>query len=220
MGCHEIIRELSVPTDERDQAALAAHLENCPDCVDWVKRDMQFDRVWKLTRPSEPTARVWDEVWARLTLSLNELVATDVDLLAPHASSSIELTAGHEKMNRGSAHLSTNIRNYQKKWIRIGLITLAQAAVLFIVVTLGWHWSMRSQRANLAAMPGQLPSPFVLHMTTAPNSPRTANDIEIEEGQVVIIRFEGSAAKMLDCTPQPTVSKIKHAPVQPRGSSR
>ena len=30
MHCDEVIRELAVPTDDRDSAALAEHLANCP----------------------------------------------------------------------------------------------------------------------------------------------------------------------------------------------
>ena len=57
MRCDEVIRELAVPTDDRDSAALAEHLANCPSCAVWAKRDAEFDRLWDATRPAEPSSR-------------------------------------------------------------------------------------------------------------------------------------------------------------------
>ena len=54
MRCDEVIRELAVPTDDRDSAALAEHLASCPSCAGWAKRDAQFDRLWEATRPTNP----------------------------------------------------------------------------------------------------------------------------------------------------------------------
>lgn len=34
MQCDKVIRELAVPTDERDSASLAEHLAQCPACTD------------------------------------------------------------------------------------------------------------------------------------------------------------------------------------------
>ena len=71
MHCDEVIRELAVPTDDRDSAALAEHLASCPSCADWAKRDAQFDRLWDATRPTEPSPQVWDTVWAHIASSLD-----------------------------------------------------------------------------------------------------------------------------------------------------
>ena len=65
MHCDELIRELAVPTDDRDSAAVAEHLANCPSCAGWARRDAQFDRLWNATRPLEPSPQVWDTVWAQ-----------------------------------------------------------------------------------------------------------------------------------------------------------
>ena len=56
MHCDKVIRELAVPTDDRDSAVLAEHLANCPSCAGWAKKDAQFDRLWDATRPVEPSA--------------------------------------------------------------------------------------------------------------------------------------------------------------------
>ena len=33
MQCDKVIRELAVPTDDRDPASLAEHLAECPSCA-------------------------------------------------------------------------------------------------------------------------------------------------------------------------------------------
>ena len=71
MHCDEVIRELVVPTDDRDSATVAEHLANCPSCAGWAERDAQFDRLWNATRPIEPSPQVWGTVWARIASSLD-----------------------------------------------------------------------------------------------------------------------------------------------------
>ncbi len=79
-SCDEVIRELAVPTDDRDSAALAEHLANCPSCADWAKRDAEFDRLWDATRPVEPSSQAWDAVWSHIASSLDS--STPVDFKA------------------------------------------------------------------------------------------------------------------------------------------
>src|SRR5438046_10702231 len=71
MRCDAVIRELAVPTDERDSTALAEHVAKCPACAAWAKRSAGLDRLWEATRPPEPSAEVWDVLWSRLARSLD-----------------------------------------------------------------------------------------------------------------------------------------------------
>ena len=71
MNCDEVIRELAVPTEDRDSRALAEHLSDCATCADWARRADQLDRLWQLTRPADLSTEVWDSVWSRVTASLD-----------------------------------------------------------------------------------------------------------------------------------------------------
>ena len=82
MHCDEVIRELAVPTDDRDSAALAEHLANCPSCAGWAKRDAQFDRLWDATRPVEPSPQIWDTVWAHIASSLDSSTPAEFEAFA------------------------------------------------------------------------------------------------------------------------------------------
>ena len=70
MRCDEVIRELAVPTDDRDGTALAEHLAGCPSCVAWARRAALLDRLWEATRPPEPSPEAWDSVWANINQAL------------------------------------------------------------------------------------------------------------------------------------------------------
>ena len=66
MRCNEVIRELAVPTDAASRRAIDEHLARCPACAAWGSVPGRLDRLWKATRPSEPTAEAWDSLWARV----------------------------------------------------------------------------------------------------------------------------------------------------------
>ena len=72
MHCDEVIRELAVPTDDRDPASLAEHLAQCPSCAAWADRAAQFDRLWEATRPAEPTGEMWDTVWTQVACAVDK----------------------------------------------------------------------------------------------------------------------------------------------------
>ena len=75
MHCDEVIRELAVPTDDRDSAAVSEHLASCPSCAGWADACRQLDRLWDATRPTEPSPEVWDTVWAQVASSLDSVDA-------------------------------------------------------------------------------------------------------------------------------------------------
>ena len=147
MHCDEVIRELAVPTDDRDSAALAEHLANCPSCAVWAKRDAQFDRLWDATRPMEPSPQVWDTVWSHIASSLDsatpaEFKAFDRFCRAPEW---IGVTA---ETCRSDWPRLPRARSWN--WAAIGLIGLAQAAAVLLAVGLAWRISTRSRAPQVA----------------------------------------------------------------------
>lgn len=64
MRCDEVTNELSAPTRRLDPSAVSAHLEECPQCVNWANQVKRFDDLWDATRPSEPPASAFDTLWA------------------------------------------------------------------------------------------------------------------------------------------------------------
>ena len=86
MQCDKVIRELAVPTDERDSASLAEHLAQCPACARWADNAARFDRLWEATRPAEPAGDVWDTVWARVACAVDKSNPAAQEPFTLHAS--------------------------------------------------------------------------------------------------------------------------------------
>jgi hypothetical protein len=198
MNCEKVIRELVVPTDDRDSAALAEHLANCPSCTSWAKNDAQFGRLWNATRPIEPSPQVWDTVWAYIASSLDSSTPTKFEAIASHmaiANGSLD----HAEKPLGLTPASPRSRPWN--WAAIGLIGLSQAAAVLLAVGWAWHGLRNSQEPQVAVATRS--SAF------SPDSSRAANKtglqsvpvVEIETGQQVVIRIEDSAAKVVDLSP-------------------
>jgi hypothetical protein len=147
MHCDEVIRELVVPTDDRDSAGLAEHLANCHNCAGWAKRDAQFDRLWNATRPTEPSPHVWDTVWAHIASLLEFSTPAEFEAIA---SPTTALNGSTRRGERPLGLTAVPSRSRPWNWAAIGLIGLAQAAaVLFVVsLTLG---SRNSQAVEIDA---------------------------------------------------------------------
>jgi len=198
MHCDEVIRELVVPTDDRDSAAVAEHLANCPSCADWAERDAQFDRLWNATRPMEPSPQVWDTVWAHIASSLDSSTPAEFEAIATPMAT-LNGSVAHAERPLGLTPASSRSRPWN--WAALGLIGLAQAAAVVLAVGLAWHNSPRSQE------------PQVVVATHSPalssDSLKVAKEIgllsipavEIEAGRWVVIRMDDSAAKVVDLTP-------------------
>ncbi len=188
MRCDQVIRELAVPSDDRDATALASHIASCPACAAWANRAVQFDRLWQATRPSEPTPDAWDTVWTNLAASLDPSTSSQVAAIAPQIASSngstriLEFPAGKQlRPSSGSRSLI---------FLTIGL---AQAAAIFLAV------SLTGPRFN----PSQIPQiSRTVDLTSSP--PRSEPVVEIDEGRqvVIVINAEGQAPKVIDRTPE------------------
>ena len=198
MHCDEVIRELVVPTDDRDSAGLAEHLANCHNCAGWAKRDAQFDRLWNATRPTEPSPHVWDTVWAHIASLLESSTPAEFEAIA---SPTTALNGSTRRGERPLGLTAVPSRSRPWNWAAIGLIGLAQAAAVLLAVGWAWHTSRNPQQPQVATVTH---SPAL-----SPDSSQEAKEIgllsvpavDIEAGQQVVIRVEGSAATVVDVTP-------------------
>jgi hypothetical protein len=188
MQCDEVVRELAVPTDDCDSAALAEHLVSCSACAGWAKRAAQLDRLWATTRPEEPLPEIWDSIWAQVTSSL--------DSSAPQESE--EVVVAPVSANGSAAKLEGQFaprkplpRPNPWRLATIGLVGLAQAAAVFLAVALTWQTSTSSRLGQITDHRKITPSPVPM-----------APGVEIEEGRLVVIRVDGPTARVVDLTPE------------------
>jgi hypothetical protein len=199
MRCDDVIRELAVPTDDRDSARLAEHLANCSSCAGWSRRAAQLDRLWVATRPAEPSSEVWGAMWSHLANSLDPATAQGFEAV------SRPMPSARRSMARAEAPaviIPPSSRSRRWTWGAVGLVGLAQAAAILLAVTATWHQS------NRAPGPADGLADIPRSSAPAPTTPRKASDplsaptVEIEEGRVVVIRVEDSTARIVDLTPQ------------------
>jgi len=142
MRCDDVIRELAVPTDERDRTALAEHLARCPACTAWAKRATGLDRLWEATRPPEPSSEAWDTLWAHLAHSLDLPTSNEVATFTSFVPSQNGSRAEGEPQPI-RPHPSS--RSHRGRWVVIGLIGVAQAAAVLLAVGLSWRIFTPSQ---------------------------------------------------------------------------
>jgi hypothetical protein len=206
MRCDEVIRELAVPTDDRDVAALSEHLTICGSCARWAKNAGQLDRLWEATRPTEPSPEIWHAVWAQVAYSLDSPTRREFETV------SVPMTS----LNGSTARLASPgipqkalARSRPWNWTAIGLIGFAQAAAVLVVVGLTWQHSTRSAQPAIAQV--TMPPSF----SPAPATPKHLSEplpvavVEIEEGRQVVIYVEGSTATVVDRTPQSAAYRLK-----------
>jgi hypothetical protein len=178
MHCDEVIRELAVPTDERDSAVLAEHLASCHQCSAWATRDAEFEHLWNATRSGEPSGQAWDTVWSHITSSLDCTTSAEIkEYRVPNAPSNVP-----------SPLVETPIRSFSRSsrsrsWKRsaIVVIGIAQAAGVLLAVGITWRMSTKSSIPPV---------------------------VEIEAGQSVVIRVDDAAADIVVLTPDGMSSSV------------
>jgi len=205
MQCDKVIRELAVPTDDRDPASLAEHLAQCPSCTVWADQAARFDRLWEATRPAEPTADMWDTVWNQVACAVNESAPAEQRVLALHPSSLNGSTAKTEKSPVSTVR-SSGFR--AGRLMAIGSLGIAQAAAIFLAVSLSWHPSAKSPHLQIGD-----PSMAQSFVTTDLNTTVSTNGVEIEEGQQIVIRIEGLAARVVDFRPEGISYNVFYEPL-------
>jgi hypothetical protein len=196
MQCDKVIRELAVPTDDRDPASLAEHLAECASCAVWADRAARFDRLWEATRPAEPTGEMWDTLWTQVSRAVDESTPVEQKVFTLRTSSRNGSTAKTEKspvLTGRSSRLRT------RRLMAIGSLGIAQAAAIVLAVWLSWQPAAKSPDPQVADT-NVVPS-FV---TTDSNGTVSTDGVEIEEGRLIVIRIEGPAARVVDLTPERT----------------
>jgi hypothetical protein len=191
MRCDDIIRELAAPTDSRDIASLADHLNRCPSCAAWAERAARLDRLWQVTQPAEPTSDVWDNIWAQ--------VASSLDVEAANGAISPAVTSLHNGLASGASLRFAAKANERplprpfrsRRWAAIGLVGLAQAAAILLVVGVSWRFFVPSrppQNEVIASLPS----------------------VDIEEGHLVMIVADPKLLSVVDLTPKTTTAGVDH----------
>ncbi len=204
MRCDDVIRELAVPSGEQNPAMLRDHLAACASCANWATHAGQLDRIWELTRPTEPSPEAWDAVWAQIASSLDSSTVTQVETFSlPMAS-----VNGRASSLLKPVEPKLAVRERSRNWRALGVIGIAQAAAILLVISLTWHRSPEPIRPVVADV--KAPSTAI----TATGSARGVGGfssvpvVEIDEGRLVVIFTEGSAAKVVDLTPQAAASRL------------
>jgi hypothetical protein len=202
MRCDEVIRELAVPTDERDSTALAEHLPQCPACTAWAKRAAGLDRLWNATQPPEPSSEVWDALWARLSPSLDVSTPNEVATFTPFVPSQNGLFSKGKAQPTQPAPLS---HARPRRWVAIiGLIGLAQAAAVLLAVGLSWHGFTPSQPPQISHITSSTPFPSSFQDKGSPRLrlvsitvPSEGFPTVVDEGRLVVIHADVQPRKIL-----------------------
>ncbi len=182
MRCEDVRRELATPTDTGDAASLAEHLSRCSSCTAWAERAARLDRLWQVTRPAEPSSDVWDSLWSGVLSSLDVPVIKEV--VSP---GEVALRNGfaNASVSRSESKPSDRARaaSGRRRLAAVGLLGLAQAAAVLLVVGLAW-------RVFIPARPAQNRIAMAL-----PN-------VDIEEGHLVVIVADPQNLGVVDLTPK------------------
>jgi hypothetical protein len=206
MHCDEVIRELAAPSDDRKSVAISEHLTACASCAGWAERAVQLDRLWEVTRPIEPSLEAWDTIWAHVVSSLDtaESEAVAAASLPTNSSNGSRVTAETLVI---PTHKSA--RSRPRYWTAIALVGFAQAAAVLLVVGPIWHRFTRSQQREIATATSWPP---LANGTLSPepfDGRARGSVVEIEEGRTVVIHVVGSAATVIDLTPQAAYYRLE-----------
>lgn len=206
MQCDKVIRELAVPTDDRDPAGLAEHLAQCPSCARWADRASRFERLWEATRPAEPTGEMWDKVWTQVAHAVDESTPAEQKAFTLHPSS----LNGSAAKTEESPVLTGGWSGFRaRRLMAIGSLGIAQAAAIFLAVSLSWQPSAKSPESQVGNT--RVAQSFVA--TDSKTTVSTNGVVEIEEGQQIVIRIEGPAARVVDLRPEGISYNVFYEPL-------
>ncbi|MFI5455409.1 MAG: hypothetical protein ACHRXM_08145 [Isosphaerales bacterium] len=202
MRCDEVIRELAVPTDERDSTALAEHLPRCPACAAWAERAAGLDRLWNDTRPPEPSSEVWDALWAHLGQSIDVSTPNVVAASTPFVPSQ---NGSSSKGEAQPTQPSPRSHSHPRRWVAIaGLIALAQAAAVLLAVGLSWQGFTPSQPPRIAHVTDSTLFPSSSQDEGSPRLklvsitvPSEGFPTVVDEGRLVVIHADVKPRKVL-----------------------
>ncbi|HKM52105.1 MAG TPA: hypothetical protein VJY33_01780 [Isosphaeraceae bacterium] len=170
MRCDEVTRKLEAHGGSRDDQAVADHLAVCQACA---RRALQADRLqwlWDVTCAPEPTTETWERLWSSVTTRLDQTDLAKRDRPWP---SQVTVTAAPPRP--GQDRLAG--RGMSR---RAPLPVLILSQVAAILLALGWYFHVRPR----APEPYLAPGPDLV--------------IDIEEGQVPLVRLNGSKSEISD----------------------
>jgi hypothetical protein len=183
MRCDEVMREMQLPSDERDVMALARHFSECRACARWSEYGAEFHRLWDATRPAEVPAESWDRVWAGVSDRL---------LGAAPEHSKQRLAENRFAQRNQNPLRPTAVSPLGSDWRKlaaVGLVGLAQAAALLLAVAYYWKTPQGSvENRGVVAH----------HDAARRTAPSLDSEIDVEWGQVLVVRSEGSAVQVTD----------------------
>ncbi len=181
MRCDEVMRELNLPSDDRDDRALARHLAECKACARWAEHAARFNRLWDATRPVDPSTESWDRLWSSVTARLDHSGPVTTPYSRPDNPFA---TVG----DAAPQHSSPFTRSW-RGLAAIGLVGLAQAAALFLAVSLFWNTTGK------IVQPPRFPEGADVVQRTAPS---LDSEVDVEWGQVLLIRSDGPKVDIKD----------------------
>ena len=181
MQCDEVMRELNLPSDDRDDRGLAHHLAECEACARWAEHAARFNRLWDATRPVDPPTESWDRIWSSVIARLDH----SGPVTTPRSRPEKPFASVGEAAPRHAPPITRSWRGLAA----IGLVGLAQAAALFLAVNLYWNTSDKNVRP-----PRFSAGPDVVRRT----APSLDSEVDVEEGQVILIRSEGAKVDTTD----------------------
>jgi hypothetical protein len=200
MRCDEVVRELSAPTSDRDQAAMAEHLAGCSACGEWARQVDRLDRLWDATCPVEPAPEAWDAAWAKIAQALPGPIAVHPDREdSPEADVSPSRNGSGPRILVHPAPVSAPAgpRPRGRSWrlAAVALVGLAQAAAILVALGLAWR---PPERRNGPPEDGPriAGSPAPIRVATPVKA-----DLDVPAGRLVVIRSEETKALMEDATP-------------------
>jgi hypothetical protein len=185
MNCDDVIRKLTEPGNQPDVPALAEHLAGCGACAAWLDRTQRLEKLWDTTRPAEPSPQAWDTLWSTVSAHLDQPIAAERNGHALHIAESPRSMP--ERRESPEPVLSPSRTRRWRGLAAFGLVGLAQAAALLLAIGLSWHSPVK--------VPDALPGFAVAK-------------VDVGEGQVVVIRSEGSKVDVVDLTALETTQSI------------
>jgi hypothetical protein len=185
MLCDDVIRKLTESDGWRDEPALAEHLAGCSACAEWLDRAQRLEKLWDATRPAEPLPQTWDVVWSSVNAHLDQPNAVERNGSGLHLVEFLRAMPERREFSE-PAFAPSHTRRWRGP-AAAGMVGLAQAAALLLAIGLSWHVPIK--------VPDTLPG-------------LTEANVEVGEGQKVVIRSVGSKVDVIDLTALETPQSI------------
>ena len=205
MRCDEVVRELAVPTVDRDRAELAEHLAGCPACAERARRSEALDRLWGATGPAEPSPEAWDAVWANIARSLPCPAPLPARAEESYANGVVPSRNGHgprilvhpapaPTLTPPPSDAVPRTRGRGWRFASIALIGLAQAAAILIALGLAWRPVPRPDAPRFFADNSQPAAPEVIR-----SAARVDFQAEVDASSLMVIHFDQKTGRAENC---------------------